>query len=817
MKEKEKEEKPEQEREEIIRVVIDDEVKRSYMDYAMSVIVGRALPDVRDGLKPAQRRILFAMNELGLAHNKPYKKSATVVGDVLGKYHPHGDLAVYDTMVRMAQSFSLRYPLIDGQGNFGSVDGDAAAAYRYTEARLSELAGELLRDLEKDTVDLTPNFDGRLKEPKVLPAGFPNLLVNGATGIAVGMATNIPPHNFGELIDGLVALIDDPDLDSEKLMKYIHGPDFPTGGVIVGRDGIISAYKTGRGKVVVRGKIRHEEGKGGKDKIIITEIPYQVNKTTLIERIAQLVREKKITDISDLRDESDRDGMRVVLELKRDANPEVVINQLYKYTPLQETFGIILLVLVDNVPKVLNLQEICQEYIKFRYEVVIRRTKHELKQAEDRAHILEGLKIALKNIDKIIALIKASKDPQVAKEGLMKKFKLTEVQAQAILDMRLVRLTNLEQKKIDEEYLELIKIINRLKGLLTSKKVMMKQIKDELLSLKQKFSDDRKTDISKGKVEELDLEDLIAEEDVVVTITHKGYTKRMPVSAYRRQTRGGVGRSGVDMSEEDFVEGLITATTLDYILFFTNKGRLYWLKVYEIPEGTHQAKGRPIVNLLELEKDEKVKSYLSVREFAKNQFVFMVTEKGTVKKTSLDEFSNPRKKGIIAISIDSDDQLIDTFLTSGKDEIMIVTKNGKGLKFKEKDVRSMGRNAAGVRGIRLGKKDVVIDGSTVKEGQSLLIVSTLGYGKRCDYKLFPLRHRGGKGVVAGKINNKSGELICAKAVAEKDEAIVITKNGTVLRLNISEVRQQGRATVGVKLIAIKEDDVVVDVAQIPND
>lgn len=801
-------------REEIVKVYLEDEVKKSFLDYAMSVIVARALPDVRDGLKPAQRRILFSMNELGLAHNKAYKKSATVVGDVLGKYHPHGDLAVYDTMVRMAQDFSLRYPLIDGQGNFGSIDGDAAAAYRYTEARLSDLASELLHDLEKDTIDFAPNFDGRLKEPTVLPAAFPNLLANGVSGIAVGMATNIPPHNFSELIDGLVALIDNPGLTSENLMKYILGPDFPTGGVIVGRDGIIEAYKTGRGKIVVRGKVRIEEGKGGKDRIIITEIPYQVNKTSLIERIASLVREKKINDVSDLRDESDRDGMRIVLELKRDANPEIVINQLYKYTPLQETFGVILLVLVDNVPKILNLAELCQHFLDFRYEVVNRRTKFELKQAEDRAHILEGLKIALKNIDKIIALIKSSKDPQIAKDGLMKKFKLSDVQAQAILDMRLVRLTNLEQKKIDEEYLELIKLIAKLKGLLASKKAMMKQIKDELLELKQKFGDKRKTDITKGKVEELNIEDLISEEDVVVTITHKGYIKRMPVSSYRRQNRGGVGRSGVEVSEEDFVEGLIPATTLDYILFFSNRGRCYWLKVYEIPEGSHQAKGRPIVNLLELEKDEKITSYLSVREFSKDKFIFMVTAKGTVKKTSLEDFSNPRKKGIIAITLDEDDQLINTFLTTGKDEIMLVTKNGQGLKFKEKDVRSMGRNAAGVRGIKLGKKDFVIDGSAAKAGQSLLVVTTLGLGKRCDYDKFPLRHRGGKGVIAGKLTDKSGEIICAKSVSEKDEAIVITKNGTVLRLKISEVREQGRATIGVRLIQIKEDDVVVDVARI---
>ncbi|MCX7756872.1 MAG: DNA gyrase subunit A [candidate division WOR-3 bacterium] len=801
-------------REEIIKVYIEDEVKKSYLDYAMSVIVGRALPDVRDGLKPVQRRILYSMYELGLTHNRPYKKSATVVGDVLGKYHPHGDAAVYDTLVRMAQDFSLRYPLIDGQGNFGSIDGDAPAAYRYTEARLSELAEELLKDLDKDTVDFAPNFDGRLKEPKVLPAAFPNLLVNGASGIAVGMATNIPPHNFGEVIDALCALIDDPDLEVTDLMKYIQGPDFPTGGVIVGKEGITEAYKTGRGKIVIRGKYRIEEGRGGKDKIIITEIPYMVNKTSLIERIATLVREKKITDVTDLRDESDRDGMRIVLELKRDANPEVVINQLYKFTPMQETFGVILLVLVDNVPKILNLKELLQAYLDFRYETVVRRTKYELKQAEDRAHILEGLKIALKNIDKVIAIIKSSKDPQVAKDQLMKKFSLTEIQAQAILDMKLVRLTNLEQKKIDEEYLELIKLIARLKGLLASKKAMLSAIKDELLSLKERFADKRKTEISKGKVEELNIEDLIAEENVAIMITHRGYIKRMPVSAYRRQSRGGVGRAGVEVSEEDFVEGLITATTLDYLLFFTNQGRCYWLKVYEIPEGTYQAKGRPIVNLIELEKDEKITSYLSVREFTKNNYVFMVTAQGIVKKTSLEEFSNPRKSGIIAINIEKNDRLINTFLTSGKDEIVLVTKNGMGLRFSEKDVRAMGRNAYGVTGIKLAKNDEVIDGSVVLPNQSLLIVTELGYGKRCDYKEFPLRHRGGKGVTAGKVNNKSGKLISAKAVSDDDEVMIITKNGTVLRIKVNEIRKQSRATVGVRLIQLREGDCVVDVARI---
>ncbi|MEO0132373.1 MAG: DNA gyrase subunit A [candidate division WOR-3 bacterium] len=804
-------------RKEIVKVYIEDEVKRSYLDYAMSVIVGRALPDVRDGLKPVQRRILYSMYELGLTHNRPYKKSATVVGDVLGKYHPHGDAAVYDTLVRMAQDFSLRYPLIDGQGNFGSIDGDAPAAYRYTEARLSELAEELLKDLDKDTVDFAPNFDGRLKEPKVLPAAFPNLLVNGASGIAVGMATNIPPHNFGEVIDALCALIDDPDLEVEDLMQYIQGPDFPTGGVIVGKAGITEAYKTGRGKIVIRGKYRIEEGRGGKDKIVITEIPYMVNKTSLIERIATLVREKKITDVTDLRDESDRDGMRIVLELKRDANPEIVINQLYKYTPMQETFGVILLVLVDNVPKILNLKELCQAYLDFRYETVVRRTKFELKQAEDRAHILEGLKIALRNIDKVISIIKSAKDPQVAKEQLMKKFSLTEIQAQAILDMKLARLTNLEQKKIDDEYLELIKLINRLKGLLASKKAMFRQIKEELLSLKERFADKRKTDISKGKVEELNIEDLIAEEDIAILITHKGYIKRMPISSYRRQSRGGVGRTGLEVSEEDFVEGLIIATTLDYLLFFTNQGRCYWLKGYEIPEGTYQAKGRPIVNLIELAKDEKITSYLSVREFIKDHYVFMVTSRGVVKKTSLEEFSNPRKSGIIAINIDKNDQLINTFLTSGKDEVVLVTKNGMGLRFSEKDVRAMGRNAYGVTGIKLAKNDEVIDGSVVLPNQSLLIVTELGYGKRCDYLDFPLRRRGCKGVLAGKFNEKTGKLISAKAVSDEDEVMIITKNGTVLRIKVNEVRKQSRATVGVRLIQLREGDCVVDVARIAPD
>lgn len=801
----------------IVPVYIEDEVKRSYLDYAMSVIIGRALPDVRDGLKPAQRRILYSMYELGLLHNRPFKKSATVVGDVLGKYHPHGDTAVYDTLVRMAQDFSLRYPLIDGQGNFGSIDGDAAAAYRYTEARLTALAEELLKDLDKDTVNFVPNFDGRLKEPRVLPASFPNLLVNGSSGIAVGMATNIPSHNFSEVVNGLVALIDNPKITIDELNRYIKGPDFPTGATIVGRDGILEAYRTGKGKIVLRGKVRFEEVKAGRDRLVIYEIPYQVNKTSLLERIAELVREKKIDDVADLRDESDREGMRIVLELKRDANKELILNQLYKYTELQSTFGIIFLVLVDDVPKILNLKELCDQFLEFRYNTVFRRTKYELKQAEDKAHILEGLKIALANIDKVIELIKKSKDAEIAKQGLMTKFKLTEIQAQAILDMKLARLTNLERTKVEEEYLNLIKLIARLKSLLASRPAIMNLIKEELLELKKRFSDERKTEIVSGKVAELSIEDLIAEEDVVVTITHRGYIKRMSVSAYRRQSRGGVGRSGIEVSEEDFAEGLITGSTHDYIMFFTDKGRCYWLKVYEIPEGSYQAKGRPIVNLLSMEKDEKITSFLPVKEFDLKAYVFMVTKLGKVKKTSLAEFANPRKTGIIAISLSPKDELIDTFITSGKDEVMLLTRAGLAQKFSEKDVRPMGRIAAGVKGITLRPKDEVIAGVVVKEDEALLTVYERGYGKRTDYNLFPKRHRGGKGVIAGKIVEKAGALVKALGVKEKDEVILITKSGTVLRLKIADVRKQSRNSVGVKLIAVKEDDTVVDGGRIASE
>jgi DNA gyrase subunit A len=801
-------------KEEIITVYIEDEIKKSYLDYAMSVIIGRALPDFRDGLKPVQRRILYSMYELGLFSNRPFKKSATVVGDVLGKYHPHGDMAVYDALVRMAQDFSMRYPLIQGQGNFGSIDGDAPAAYRYTEARLTPLAEELLKNIEKDTVDFVPNFDNRLKEPVLLPATFPNVLLNGASGIAVGMATNIPPHNFREVVDGLVALIDNPNLSEEKLFNYIKGPDFPTGGIIVGTEGIKEAYLTGKGKIIVRGRVKFEETKGGRERIVITEIPYQVNKAALIEKIAELVREKKIEGISDLRDESDRDGIRIVIDLKRDVSKEVILSQLYAHTPLQETFGIIFLGIIDNVPKLLNLKEICQTFLEFRYQTFYRQTKFELNKAEEKAHILEGFKIALDNIDKIINLIKNSKDTEKAREGLMKKFKLTEKQANAILDMRLARLTSLERKKIEDEYLQTIKEISRLKSLLASKPAIMQEIKKELLTLKEKYGDNRRTDIIEGKIEEVKLEDLIAEEDVTILITHKGYIKRMSVSSYRKQSRGGIGRSGAEVGEEDFCEHLITAQTKDYLLFFTNKGKCYWLKVYEIPEGSFQSKGRPIVNLLELEKDEKICATLSVKEFNKKNYIFMITSLGKVKKVSLAEFANPRKKGIIAIKLIKNDYLVDTFITNGKNEIVIFTKKGQTLRFLEKDVRVMGRNAVGVLGIRLEKGDEVCSGAIIKEEEKLLFVTENGYGKLVSYQLFPKRKRGGKGVIGIKITEKTGELIKVIGVKEEDEIIIGTLKGTVIRLKVSEIKELSRQASGIKLISLKEDDKVVDVARV---
>ncbi|MGB9742863.1 MAG: DNA gyrase subunit A [bacterium] len=798
----------------VVPVYIEDEVRRSFLDYAMSVIVARALPDVRDGLKPVQRRILWTMNEMGLLPNRPFRKSAAVVGDVLGKYHPHGDVAVYDAMVRMAQDFSMRYPLVQGQGNFGSIDGDSAAAYRYTEARLAPLALELLRDIEKETVDFQPNFDGRLKEPVVLPAAFPNLLANGATGIAVGMATNIPPHNLGELIDGLVALIDNPEITIVELMKFIKGPDFPTGGTIAGVEGLRQMYETGRGSFIVRGKVVFEEVKAGRDRLVITEIPYQVNKANLVERIAELVREKKIAGIADLRDESDREGMRIVLELKKDTPKEVVLNQLFKWTPLESSFGAILLVLVNNEPKVLNLKGLLEQFLEFRLVTVTRRTKFELARAEERAHILEGLKVALKNIDAVIELIKRARDTGVAREGLMKQFKLSERQADAILEMRLARLTGLEREKIDEEYKELIKRIARLKSLLGSRKLMMGEIREELLAIRKQYADERRTEILAEAPRDVSIEDLIKEEDMVVTVTHRGYIKRMPVSVYRRQNRGGQGRTGVPVAEEDFVEGLFVASTHDYLMFFTNQGRCYWQKVYEIPEGSYGSRGRSIANLVEMDKGEVTSSYVAVRDFAADRFVFFVTRQGMVKRTSLKEFSNPRRKGIIAMTVRDKDALIATLLTSGQDEILLVTRNGMGIRFKEEDVREMGRTAAGVRGIRLGKEDEVIGAVVCAPGSSLLTIFDNGFGKRTDFELFPVQRRGGKGVIAAKPVEKSGKLACAKAVRDSSEIIVTSKQGTVIRVKCSDIRRCGRATTGVKVMAVEKGDAVVDVALI---
>ncbi len=798
----------------VIPVYIEDEVRKSFLDYAMSVIVARALPDSKDGLKPVQRRILWTMQEMGLFPNRPFRKSAAVVGDVLGKYHPHGDMAVYDALVRMAQDFSLRYPLVQGQGNFGSIDGDSPAAYRYTEARLTPLALELLKDLDKDTVDFQPNFDGRLKEPVVLPAAFPNLLANGATGIAVGMMTNIPPHNLGELIDGLVALIDEPDIGIADLMKFIKGPDFPTGGMIAGIDGVKEMYETGRGSFTVRGKVVFEEVKAGKDRLVITEIPYQVNKTNLIERIAELVREKKIQGVADLRDESDREGMRIVLELKKETPKEVVLNQLYKWTPLEQNFGAILLVLVEKEPKVLNLKGLLEKFLEFRLETLTRRSRFELARAEERAHILEGLKVALKNIDAVIELIKKSKDAETAKNGLIERFKLSQRQAEAILEMRLARLTGLEREKIDAEYKEVIKEIARLKSLLESKRLMMGEIRKELLILKERFADERRTEILAEAPKEVAIEDLIKEEDMAVTVTHRGYIKRMPVSVYRRQGRGGQGRTGVPVAEEDFVEGLFIASTHDYMMFFTDKGRCYWQKVYEIPEGSYASKGRSIANLVEMEKDEVMSSYVAVREFAKDKYVFFVTRQGVVKRTSLEAFSNPRRKGIIGMNVGEKDALIATLLTSGDDEILLVTRQGVGIKFKETDVREMGRTAAGVRGIKLQQDDEVIGAVVARENTSLLTIFDNGFGKRTDFELFPLQRRGGKGVIAAKPVEKSGKLACAKAVSDSSEIIVTSRQGAVIRVKCSEIRKCGRATTGVKVMAVEKGDAVVDVALI---
>ncbi|KAF0151247.1 MAG: DNA gyrase subunit A [Ignavibacteria bacterium] len=803
--------------EKIVPVSLEEEMKSSYIDYAMSVIVARALPDVRDGLKPVHRRVLFGMHELGVQHNKPYKKSARIVGEVLGKYHPHGDTAVYDSMVRMAQEWSLRNPLVDGQGNFGSVDGDSPAAMRYTEARLARIAEEMLRDLDKNTVEFGSNFDDSLQEPLVLPSYLPNLLVNGASGIAVGMATNIPPHNLGEVIDGLVMMIDNVKVKPEDLMKIIKAPDFPTGGIIYGYDGVKEAYLTGRGRVVIRAKANIETLKNDRENIIITELPYQVNKATLIERIADLVREGKIDGISNIRDESDRDGMRVVIELKRDGQPAVILNNLFKHTSMQVTFGVIMLALVNGAPKVLTLQQMMEHFLVHRMDVLIRRTKFELDAAERRAHILEGYIIALDNIDEVIQTIKKSRDVETAKISLMKKFKLSEIQAKAILDMRLQRLTGLERKRIEEEYKETIKLINKLKAILSNEKLRKQIIKDELLALRERYADDRRTEVIHD-YKEFSLEDTIAEEDVVVTISHAGFIKRFPVSGYRKQGRGGKGVTGAGTREEDFIEHMFVASTHHYIMFFTDKGKCYWLKVHEIPEGGRATKGRSILNLIEKDKEEKITAFVTVKEFVNDKSIVMVTKQGTVKKTILSAYSNIRRGGILAINLTAGDSLVEAKLSEGKNDIIIGTSEGMAIRFKESDVRDMGRTATGVRGINLGKKDYVIGMIVVRNATTLMVVTDKGFGKRSEIEDYRLTKRGGKGVITVKTSDKNGKMIAMKEVNDGDELVIITTGGMVLRQAVSELRVMGRNTQGVRLIRLNESDEIADIARvIPDD
>lgn len=802
--------------EKIIPVSLEDEMKSSYIDYSMSVIVARALPDVRDGLKPVHRRVLFGMHELGVAYNKPYKKSARIVGEVLGKYHPHGDTAVYDTMVRMVQDFSLRYPLVAGQGNFGSVDGDSPAAMRYTEARLSRIADEMLRDLDKNTVEFVSNFDDSLQEPTVLPSYLPNLLVNGSSGIAVGMATNIPPHNLNEVIDGLIALIKNPELTSEKLMKFVTAPDFPTGGIIYGYAGVKEAYTTGRGRIIVRAKANIESLKNGRDNIIITELPYQVNKANLIEKIAELVHEGKISEISNIRDESDRDGMRVVIELKRDAQPPVVLNQLFKHTQMQTTFGVIMLALVHGAPKVLTLREMMQHFIAHRMDVLIKRTKYDLDSAEKRAHILEGYIIALDNIDAVIETIKKSKDVDTAKANLMKRFKLSEIQSKAILDMRLQRLTGLERKKIEDEYREVIKLIEKLKGILQSEEKRYLIIKDELLEIKEKYGDARRTEIIYN-YEEFSLEDIIAEEDVVVTITHGGFIKRFPVSGYRKQGRGGKGVTGAGTKEDDFIEHMFVASTHHYILFFTDKGRCYWLKVHELPEGGRATRGRSILNLIEKEKDEDIAAFVTVKEFNDTSYLVMATQKGTIKKTVLSAYGNVRKGGINAINVAQGDKLIAVKMSEGNNDIVLGTHNGFAIRFHENDVRDMGRTATGVRGVKLGKDDKVVGLLIIKRNDTVLVVTEKGFGKRSDINDYRITKRGGKGVITVKTSDKVGKMISLMDVVDADELVIISSHGMIIRQSVKDIRVMGRNTQGVRVIRLGEGDSIADIAKVVPD
>src|SRR5512135_3253109 len=800
------------------QINIEQEMKTAYLDYSMSVIVGRALPDVRDGLKPVHRRILYAMFREGLLHNKKYSKSAGVVGEVLKKYHPHGDSAVYDTMVRMAQDFNMRYPLVDGQGNFGSVDGDPAAAYRYTEARLTKLAEEMLADIDKETVDFIPNFDATTVEPSVLPTRIPNLLINGSSGIAVGMATNIPPHNLSEVVDGITHLIDHPEAEVKDLMKFVKGPDFPTGGIICGRDGIKEAYLSGKGKLTLRAKASIEHLKSGKDQIIVTEIPYQVNKTSLIEAIAELVQEKKIEGISDIRDESDKDGMRIVVELKRDTEPQIILNHLYKHTQLETTFGIIALALVDGRPRVLNLKQIMRCYVDHRKVIIRRRTQFELDRALARAHILEGLKIALKFLDKIIKTIRESKSTPEAKKALVKNFDLSEIQAQAILEMQLQRLTQLEREKIEKEYLDLLKQIERFRAILASEKLIEEIIKEELAALKKKYGDERRTELI-GEVEDIELEDLIAEEDMVITVSHAGYIKRLAMSSYRKQKRGGKGVTAMETHDEDFVEHLFIASTKDYLLVFTDQGRLYWIKVYEIPQASRQSKGKAIVNLLQLSSKEKVAAVLPVKEFPDNRYIVMCTSHGVIKKTVLSAFANPRKGGIVAMGLDKDDAMMDAKITDGNQEVLLATREGKAVRFADKQIRDMGRQAKGVRGISLGKKDVVvgieiISAELVKTGATILTVTANGFAKRTSIDEYRTQSRGGKGIINVKVTDRNGEAIGLNCVLPDDELMTITQKGMMVRCPVKDIRETGRNAQGVRLMSLEKGDAVTSVAKI---
>lgn len=799
----------------IFPTIVEDEMKRSYLDYSMSVIVGRALPDVRDGLKPVHRRVLFTMMELGLLPSKPFKKSARVVGDCLGKYHPHGDTAVYDSLVRMAQPFSLRYPLVIGQGNFGSVDGDSAAAMRYTESKMSKIAEEMLEDIKKETIDFIPNFDNSLQEPTVLPSKVPNLLVNGSSGIAVGMATNIPPHNMAEVCNAIIHLVDNPEADASDMMKFVKGPDFPTGGIICGTAGIKQAYSIGRGKILVRGRADIEPHKN-RERIIITEIPYQLNKTLLIEQIADLVNAGTISGVSDIRDESDKDGMRIVIELKQDANSNITLNQLFKRTRLESTFGIIMLSLVDGRPVVLNLKDTIQKFVDHRKEVITRRTAFDLKKAEERAHVLEGLIIALDSIDEIVQKIKQSKTAENAKTTLMQDYSLSEIQAKAILDMKLQKLSSLEQENIRKEHKDLLGLIADLKAILADERKIMDILKKETMEIKEKYGDKRMTEISEVGEEDIEIEDLIEEEDVVITVSHAGYIKRCPIDTYKQQGRGGRGIIAAGQKDDDFIENLFVSSTHSYVLFFTNKGQVYWLKVYQIPEGSRQAKGKAIVNLVQLSKDEKITAFVPVREFNADHFLFMATKKGTVKKTSLAEFSRPRRNGIRAMTMHDNDELVEVLMTDGSKDMILATRHGMAIRFNEKNVRAMGRSAAGVRGISLKKADDMVIGMVIGEdgGTTLLTITDNGYGKRTNLDDYRLIGRGGKGVINIQCSERNGKVCDISAVTEDDDVMFISQKGIIIRTPVNGISCIGRNTQGVRLMKVGSGDKVVAAAKI---